>query len=262
MSVTDDRLRLPTSRLTVVLNLGAKTASRLPLPPALRHPELDAEWDEESNSTAIYVEYDRGQLHLDATDDGVEYHFHNMRGETSDRSPFAKADTPALLEWARAFAADVHALLPELEEDAAEAAAWHEEGYSIYVCETEPAQLDLLEIEIEGAILTLPWLGSGQVDQHHVEGENHPIELLWNPQGEADRPIARAWLDPRTDQPKCAGLPGVNWDEVGLSESEVLTWLEGVYLNNHVIEDPASAVFIAALERVGGLDGTGASSAK
>jgi len=258
VGVTDDRLRLPTARLRVVLNLGQKHAARLPLPRALAHPELDAEYDDEMKSTAVSVEYARGQLHLDVGDDGIEYHFHNMRGETSDRSPFAKADTGPLLEWALAFAADVHALMPELEEDAGEAAAWHEAGYTIYVCETDPAQLDLLEIDIEGAILTLPWLGSGSVDQHHIEGANHPIELLWGPQGEPDRPIARAWLDPRSGQPVCAGVSGVNWNEVGEPESEVLTWLEGVYLNNHVIEDPTSAVFIAALERLGGVDGTGA----
>ena len=243
--------------MQVVLNLGEKRAARLPLPRALEHPDLDAEWDEESGTTAVSVEFRRGQLHLDVNDDGIDYHFHNMRGETSDRSPFARADAAPLLEWALAFAADVHALMPGLEEDAVEAAAWHDNGYSIYVCESEPAQLDLLEIDIEGEILTLPWLGSGGVDQQHVDGDDHPIELLWNPQGaEPDRPIARAWLDPRSEKPRCASVPGVDWTSVGLSEQEVLSWLEGIYLNHHVIEDPASAVFVAALERIGGVDGS------
>ena len=243
--------------MQVVLNLGEKRAARRPLPRALRHPELDAEWDEDARVTAVSVDYDRGQLHLDVSDDGIEYHFHNMRGETSDRSPFARTDSPRLLEWALLFAADVHALMPELEEDAGEAAAWHDEGYSIYVCETEPAQLDLLEVDIEGEILTLPWLGAGRVDQQHVEGDNHPIELLWNADdAEPDTPIARAWLDPRTEKPRTSGVPGVDWTAVGLAEAEVRSWLEGVYLNHHVIEDPASAIFIAALERIGGIDST------
>ncbi|HEV7956992.1 MAG TPA: hypothetical protein VGP10_07530 [Marisediminicola sp.] len=255
--MTDERPRLPTSRMQVVLNLGDKRAARLPLPRALQHPELDAEWDDETRTTTVSVEFPRGQLHLDVGDEGVEYHFHNARGEASDRSPFARADSSALLEWAIAFAADVHALMPGLEEDAGDAAAWHDEGYSIYVCETEPAQLDLLEVDIEGEILTLPWLGSGRVDQDHVEGDNHPIELLWNPHNdEPDRPIARAWLDPRTEEPRCASVPGVDWNEVGMPEAEVLTWLEDVYLNHHVIEDPASAIFMAALERIAGIDGS------
>ena len=253
--MNDELPRLPSTTMQVVLNLGDKRAARLTLPKALHQPELDAEWDEDARTTAVSVEYDRGQLHLDVTDDGIEYHFHNMRGETSDRSPFARADSPRLLEWALLFAADVHALMPGLEEDAAEAAAWHDEGYTIYVCETDPAQLDLLEVDIEGEILTLPWLGAGRVEQQHTEGDNHPIELLWTTDaGEPDTPIARAFLDPRTENPRTASIPGIDWTAVGLPEAEVLSWLEGIYLNHHVIEDPAAAVFIAALERIGGLD--------
>lgn len=256
--MNDELPRLPASRMQVVLNLGEKRAARVALPRALQHPELDAEWDDESRTTAVSIDYDRGQLHLDVRDDGIDYHFHNARGDTTDRSPFSRSDTSQLLEWALLFAADVHALMPGLEEDAGEAAAWHDEGYTIYVCETDPAQLDLLEVEIEGEILTLPWLGAGRVEQQHVEGDDHPIELLWTPENaEPDRPIARAWLDPRTDKPRCASVPGVDWNEVGLPEPEVLSWLEGVYLNHHVIEDPASAVFAAALERIAGTDGTG-----
>jgi hypothetical protein len=243
--------------MQVVLNLGEKRAARLTLPKALREPDLDAEWDEDRSTTAVSIEYDRGQLHLDVGEGGIDYHFHNMRGEESGRSPFAKADTGPLMEWALLFAADVHALMPGLEEDAEEAAAWHDAGYSIYICETEPAQLDLLEVDIEGEILTLPWLGAGTVDQDHVDGDDHPIELLWtaDTEGEPDRPIARAWLDPRTETPRTASIPGTDWTLVGLPEAEVLSWLEGIYLNHHVIEDPAAAVFVAALERLGGIDG-------
>lgn len=240
-----------------MLNLGEKRAARLPLPRALQEPYLDAEWDEDTSTTTVSIEYRRGQIHLDVTEGGVDYHFHNSRGETSDRSPFARGDAEPFLEWALTFAKEVHALMPGLEEDAVEAAAWHDAGYSIYVCETEPAQLDLLEVDVEGEILTLPWLGSGTVDQQHVDGDDHPIELLWNPHGaEPDRPIARAWLDPRTEKPRCTGVAGVDWHEVGLSEKEVVSWLEGVYLNHHIIEDPASAVFLAALERIAGIDGS------
>lgn len=253
--MNDDRPRLPNSTLRVVLNLGQKRAARLALPLTLEAPELVVEWDDEASMTVVSVNYERGQLHLDVTGSGAEHHFHRANGDATDVSPFTRHQTPVLLEWAKTFALDVHALMPGLEEDALEAAAWHDEGYSLYVCETEPAQLDLLEVEIEGEILMLPWLGAGTVDQQHAEGDNHPIELLWTLNGdEPDRPIARAWLDPRTEEPLAVGLPGINWHEIGLPENEALVWLTDAYLNHHVIEDPASAVFNAAIQRIAGLD--------
>ena len=252
--VNDDRPRLPPSTLRVVLNLGPKRASRMPLPQGFEHPEIDAEWDEESQATAITVEYERGQLHLDVSADGVEIHYHRANGDHTDISPFGRQQAQ-VLEWATAFAEDVHALMPGLENDAADAAAWHDAGYTLYVCETEPAQLDLLDVQIEGEILVLPWLGAGTVTQDHAEGDNHPIELLWTKaEGAIAVPIARAWLNPRTEQPASSGLPGIDWTDVGLPENEALAWLEDVYLNHHYIEDPATSVFFAALERVGGLD--------
>ena len=255
--MNDDRPRLPTSTLRAVLNLGKKRAASLPLPPGLENPEVDAELAEDDVATAVYVNFEHAQLHLDVSDDRIEHHFHRANGDVTDRSPFSRSQTPVLLEWATAFAQDVHGLVPDLEQDAAEAAAWHEAGFSLYVCETEPAQLDLLEVEIEGEILMLPWLGAGSVDQEHAEGDNHPVDLLWSPTGDTpDRPIARVWLDPRSEEPLATSLPGVNWTEVGLSESEALEWLTDAYLNHHVIEDPATAVFRAALRRIAGLDGT------
>lgn len=252
--VNDDRPRLPASTLQVVLNLGPKRAAGLPLPRGFDQPEIDAEWDEDASLTAVTVAYERGQLHLDVSSAGVDFHYHRADGETTDVSPFGK-QADQVLAWATAFAEDVHALMPGLEDDAAQAAAWHEAGYTLYVCETEPAQLDLIDVEIEGEILVLPWLGAGSVTQDHAEGDNHPIELLWTPTENASaRAIARAWLNPRTDEPASAGIAGVDWTEVGLPEAEALAWLEDVYLNHHVIEDPATAVFFAALERIGGLD--------
>ena len=252
--VNDDRPRLPASTLQVVLNLGPKRAASLTLPRGFDQPEIDAEWDEETSSTAVTVAYDGGQLHLDVTTDGVEFHYHRANGDHSDVSPFGK-QASQVLEWATAFAEDVHALMPGLEDAAADAAGWHEAGYTLYVCETEPAQLDLIDVQIEGEILVLPWLGAGAVEQEHAEGDNHPIELLWSAsEGAFAQPIARAWLHPRTDEPVSAGIAGVDWNAVGLPENEALAWLEDVYLNHHVIEDPATSVFFAALERIGGLD--------
>ena len=254
--VNDDLPRLPASTLQVVLNLGEKRAARLPLPRGFEDPELDAEWDEEAKVTVVSVSYPEGEIHLDAGDAGVELHYHRANGDSTDTSPFPRAAADAILAWATAFAADVHALMPGLEQDAVEAAAWKEAGYSLYVCQTDPAQLDLIDVEIEGEILMLPWLGAGSVDHQHADGDNHPIELVWTPEpGDPGIAIARAWLDPRTEEPRSSEIPGTDWTAVGLSKLEALSWLESLYLNHHVIEDPATAVFFAALERIAGIDG-------
>jgi hypothetical protein len=221
-------------------------------------PELDATWDEETRTTSVSIAFSRGHVHLEATDHGVDFHYHRANGDATDSSPFSRSQAKPIIEWAQAFAVDIHNLMPGLEDDAAEAAAWHEAGYPLYVCETEPAALDLIDVEIEGEILMLPWLGAGSVDNHHAEGDNHPIELLWTPDlsedAIPDRPIARAWLDPRTDEPRTVALPDVNWAEVGMPAGEVLEWLATLYLNHHIIADPATAVFFAALDRVAGIE--------
>lgn len=252
----DETLRLPNSIFQAVFDLGDKRAAKITLPPTLREPEIFAEWQDDENVVSLYVGYDDGQLHLDIGATGGEHHFHGPSGEASENSPWNEADTALLLEWSTALAGNFFERMPELMEDIEEAAAWHEEGYPLYVCETEPAQLDLIEVEIEGEILTLPWLGSGGVSQDHVDGENHPIALLWNPvDGSApDRTIARAWLDPVSGEPVTSAEKGVDWSAVGLERDEVLSWLEGIYLNHHITPDAEIELVHAVLERMGGLD--------
>jgi hypothetical protein len=262
--VADETLRLPNTIFRAVFDLGDKRAATIALPTALAKPELFAEWLEDEQVAALYVEFEHGQLHVDCSSSGIEYHFHDRVGESSQTSPWPAAETGVLVEWASMLASGFFARMPDLIEDIEEAAAWHEAGYPLYVCETDPAYLDLLEVEIEGEILTLPWLGSGQVGQEHLEGDNHPVALFWNPvQASPDQSgpemspglaIATARLDPDTGEPATAAEPGVDWDAVGLPADEVLAWLEGTYLNNHINPDPESAIIQAVLRRMGGLD--------
>ena len=256
MDMPDETLRLPNSIFQAVFDLGDKRAAKITLPPALREPEIFAEWQDDENVVSLYVGYDDGQLHLDLGSSGAEHHFHSPGGDASENSPWNDADTAVLLEWSTALAGNFFQRMPELMEDIEEAAAWHEEGYPLYVCETEPTQLDLIEVEIEGEILTLPWLGSGSVSQDHVDGENHPIALLWNPVDGVtpDRTIARAWLDPASGEPVTSAEKGVDWSAVGLERDEVLSWLEGIYLNHHITPDAEIELVHAVLERMGGLD--------
>ncbi|QYH35832.1 hypothetical protein [Salinibacterium sp. M195] len=254
--MTDLSLRMPNTRLRAVLNLGTRRAPPLDLPPSLNDPELFGDWDDEGQLSDLFVEYAHGQLHLETTSSGVNHHFHTPAGEPRDSSPWPANDTRMLLQWSTQLAQDFHALMPKLLDDITQAAAWHDAGFDLYICEVEdPVQLDLLEIEVEGELLTLPWLGAGTVTHDHIEGDNHPIALLWGEdESEPDKPIAEAWTDPRTGEPRSKAVPGVDWSVIGLAAEEVLPWLEGIYLNHHVIPDAAGTLLNAVLRRLGGLD--------
>jgi hypothetical protein len=250
-------LRLPTTRFQAVLDLGPKTAAASPPPADLGKPDLYGDWDDETGQSSLAIEFASGQVHLETVDDGIDYHFHTGDGAESDGSPWPDSVTEPVVRWSSLLLADFHLRMPDLLEDLEEAAAWHDEGYTLYVCEVEePTQLDLITVDIEGELLTLPWLGSGHVDHEHIDGDNHPIALLWSPSQDApDQPIAEARLDPRTDQPVTTALPGVDWGVVGMPADEVLSWLEGIYLNHHVLPDAVGTLLTAALERMGGVEG-------
>ncbi|ROQ39650.1 hypothetical protein EDF46_1282 [Frondihabitans sp. PhB188] len=254
-------LRLPTTRFQAVLNLGPKTAAAIG--PAtwkkaagLGTPDLFGDWDDETGHSSLAVEFDSGQIHLDTVDGGIDYHFHRGNGAEADRSPWPPAATDEILSWASILLAEFHQRMPDLLEDVEEAAAWHDEGFDLYICEVEePTKLDLISVDIEGELLTLPWLGSGAVDHEHIDGEHHPIALLWSAsEGAAEVAIAEARLDPATELPVTSALPGIDWTAVGLPADEVLSWLEGIYLNHHVLPDAVGTILTAALEGMGGVD--------
>lgn len=255
--MTDPSLRLPNTRLRAVLNLGPKRATAIALPARFSDPELYADWDPDDGLTSLFVDFDDGQIHLETRgDDVVESHFHDTDGEETDRSPWPAVETETLLTWASLLLADFNALLPDLFDDITDAAAWHEAGFDLYVCEVEePVQLDLLEVEIEGELMTLPWLGAGTVANDHVDGDGHPVSLYWGDQDrEPDQPIAEAHLDAETGEPLTRAVPGVDWGAVGLPEDEVLEWFASIYLNHHVIPAAEGTLLEAVLRRMGGLD--------
>lgn len=253
-------LRLPTRRFQAVLNLGPKSAASIG--PStwvkaanLGTPDLFGDWNDETEQSSLAVEFDSGQIHLDTAESGIDYHFHRGNGEEAERSPWPPAATEEILSWASALLSEFHQRMPSLLEDVEEAAAWHDEGFELYICEVEePTRLDLITVDIEGELLTLPWLGSGTVDHDHIDGDHHPIALLWSAtEGAAAVPIAEARLDPATEQPITSARPGIDWTAVGMPADEVLSWLEGIYLNHHVLPDPVGTLLTAALERMGGV---------
>ncbi|MER3389619.1 MAG: hypothetical protein RJQ01_06255 [Microcella sp.] len=252
--MTDPTLRLPSQRFRAVLDLGEGVGTLPPLPRSLGRPELDADYDDEASTLTVFLHFDTGQLHADVTEGRFDHHFHDARGRDVNGSPWKREPTATLLDWAHRFAMQALPVIPDLLADAEEAAEWYAAGLSVYARDTGPVPLEIIEVELEGELMLLPWLGSGTVDHQHIEGDDHPIELLWDPLGgEPSIRIARAWLDPRTDQPRTAAEHGVDCNAVGLSASEVMSWLEGVYVNHHVLAHPAQVIVRAALERIAGI---------
>ncbi len=254
--MSDLSLRLPNSRLRAVLYLGDKHAASISLPTRFADPELFADWDPDENLSSLFVSFEGGEVHLESRGATVDSHFHDPAGDETDRSPWPAADTAVLLKWAELLLGDFHALLPGLYDDIVEAAQWHEAGFDLYVCEVEdPVQLDLVEIEVEGELLTLPWLGAGSVANDHVEGEGHRVALFWGEgESEPDIPIAEAWLEDDPEEPLTKAVPGIDWVKIGLPEEEVLEWLKSIYLNHHVIPAAEGTLLGAVLRRLGGLD--------
>jgi len=245
---------MPNRRFRAVLHLGDAVGKLPPLPRSFGRPELEADFDEETKTAGLFIHFRAGQLHLDVSDDRFEHHFHRANGDDIEGSPWPSKQTAALLEWAERFATQVLPVLPDLLADAEDAAEWHAAGLSVFARETGPVPLEIIEVELEGELMLLPWLGSGSVEHNHIDGDNHPIELLWDPHGVAPSiRIARAWLDPRSGKPRTVAEPGTDWDAVGMPAPEVLDWLEGVYLNHHVIAHPAEVIVRAALERLAGI---------
>jgi len=256
--VTDFSLRLPNSTFRAVLDLGPLPLNAPPLPESLSNPDLDADLDDESGSSALFIGYESGQLHLEVNAQSlVEYHFHapGDEGDGSETSPWGADDTTTLLAWAYFFCERVMPMLPDLFSDAEEAADWHHEGLTVYARDYGAVPLEIIEVEMEGELFMLPWLGAGHYDHVHLDGPNDPIALVWDRDSEnPDTAIARAWLDPITELPRSEAVRGVDWTEVGMPQAEVLSWFEGFYLNHHVIADPALLIVQAALRRIAGLD--------
>lgn len=251
--VSDPSLRLPNTQFGAVLNLGVLPLDAPALPPRFAEPVLDAQWMEEG--AAVYIGFADGELHFEASETSIQHHFHDADGTDSDNSPWPLADTAALLAWAVPFVNHVCEVLEELTMDAAEAAEWNALGLTVYATSpSEPVPLEIVHLELEGEQLMLPWLGAGHVGHDHIDGPNHPIALLWNVEhAEPNEQLATAWTDPVTGQPAVQARPFVNWDAVGLSEHEVLEWLEGLYLNHHLLADPEELILRAGLERIAGL---------
>jgi hypothetical protein len=251
--VSDPSLKLPATSFTAVLDLGDPRTVLAPYPADLPQPELDAEVLEDG-SIALYLNFVDGKLHLEASSGVLTHHFHDVADVAGETSPWPAPRTKLLFDWASALALHLASRIEQLLEDCDEAEAWHEAGFTVYPADVpEPTQLDVLDVELEGDVMMLPWLGSGHIDHTHEEGDTDPIALVWTPEGDDDhRTIARAWMD--GENVRSSAEPGVDWAAVGLDEAEVLAWLEALYINDNLVVSPAETVFRAAIARMAGID--------
>ena len=111
--MTDPTLRLPNQTFRAVLDLGDGVGALPPIPRPFGRPELDADFDEETNTVGLFIHFPNGQLHVDVTEDRFDYHFHTARGDDADGSPWRSGPTAALLEWAELFAARALEVVPD-----------------------------------------------------------------------------------------------------------------------------------------------------
>lgn len=257
--MTDASLRLPDTVFRAVLDLGPVPVALPELPAGLGVPTLNADWEEAedgdgSESIAfLFVSFDSGDVHMEFAGTDLEIHF-GVDEECVPESPWSEEVTAVVVRWAAALLSAALPVLPQLVQDADEAADWSDAGLPVYAREYGSVPLEIVEVQVEGRQLMLPWLGSGHVDHRHADGANHPIELVWNPEHEEPYiVIARSWADPRSGEPRSQATPGTDWDAVGLTRKEVLEWVEGLYLNRHLIVDASELIIGAALDRMAGI---------
>jgi hypothetical protein len=259
--MADESLRMPSSTFHAVLYLGEGAARTVSLPESVGIPTIAADWAEDDDGLVISLDFPSGKLHATFAEGEVDaakltaYHFHHADGETNQFSPWPDETTEQVVRWIGLLAVDLLDCMPSLEEDLDEAADWYESGLRVFALNDQPEILELITVEVPGELLTLPWLGSGHWDIPHMEGENHPVELVWNPEHSTPNTrIARVWTDPETDEPRSEAEHGVDWEAVGLPEGEVLQWLEVMYLNHHASPHIRGLLWEAAIARIAGLD--------
>jgi len=250
--MADESLRMPSVLFRAVFDLG--NISALPpraLPAGFEHPNLMADWDDDDHSLSVTVGFESGELHVILERGEPTFHFHGPGDESE--SPWSTSDTAVIVAWAMRLTALAREL-DDLEDTVDDAADWYDSGLSVYVPETEPVALELVEVLITGELMTLPWLGSGEIEHAHGDDEKHSIALLWNPDGlDEDRIIATACEEPETGETLVTASAGVDWAAVGLEASEVVHWFEAFYENHHSSLSPEEQIMQKVLERLGGL---------
>jgi len=250
-----DPVVLPDTSIRVILALGEPTSRQL-FPSQLFIDDVDA-WEEEDEHTSFHVTLGTVELHTLTSPTGeVDIHYHVAGGEPTDTSPLDPDSSAALLGWAMAAAVEIHGLIEDIEEWAAEAADNYMVGNELFAPESEDpdAPLEQLHVALPGLTLNIPWLGAGEWVLAHEDGSEHAMNLEWA--AEPLSPIivlARARLNELTGEPiiEAADHPGA--DIVGLTVDDVTEWLAATYTNHLRWHDAHDAVATAVIDRVVGM---------
>lgn len=208
-------------------------------PAALPTPKLHARWIDEEEVTLTFIEIGDIAMHVETTDDDVAWHLHvgGHDGPPLEGTPWDEKTTEALLEWMAEFAGKVHACLGMVDEDIFDAVDLFETGAtsaSLSPASFEPedwarfTRKDFLvfRVSIPGHAEPQIWTGAGDGWHLHDEDRDGDAELLWTPPGAEDHiHLGAVLISPETGLPATFANPGINWDDVGMSEDDAMDWL-------------------------------------
>lgn len=246
---------LPDTTIRVILALGEPKSRQL-FPVSLFIDDVDA-WEEEDDHSAFHVTLGTVELHTLTSPTGeVDIHYHVAGGEPTDESPLGREATNGLLHWAKVAAVELHGLIEDIEEWAAEAADNYMVGNELFAPESEDpnAPLEQIHVALPGLTLNIPWLGAGDWVLAHDDESDHAMNLEWaaDPTGPI-MVLARARLNELTGEAiiEAADHPGA--DIVGLTVDDVTEWLAATYTNHLRWHDAHDAVAIAIIDRVVGM---------
>lgn len=229
-------------------------------PASLPHPHLHARWDDEDEATLVFIEIGDIAMHLEVVDDDVAWHLHvgGHDGPPLDGTPWDASTTDALLLWAAEFAEKAHACLAFVEDDVFDAIDLFEAGATfapfsgVGMAPEELAGVSkndfkIFHVESPGHPEPQIWTGNGDGMHLHPEDRDGEAELLWTPPGAEEHiHIGAVLINEETGLPGTFASPGVNWGDVGMTETDAMDWL----LREHRNCEWASEVHDLVIERI------------
>jgi len=208
-------------------------------PSTLPTPRLHARWIEEEGLSLAFIEIGDVALHVETTDDDVVWHLHadGHEGPLLEGTPWSAKTTSALLLWMEEFAGKVHACLDMIDEDIFDAIDLFEAGATS--APLSPVGYDpdewasFTKKDFQVFTVTAPgqadpqiWTGNGEGWHLHDEDRDGDAELLWSAPGSEDHVhLGAVIVSSETGLAATFASPTVDWDEIGMSESDAMDWL-------------------------------------
>lgn len=192
--------------------------------------------------------FNLGQLHLTVGQrSAVSVTFFG----TSDPelSPWAQDETVEVVTFAVRLVARLRRI-STLPSSVAKAVDWFEHGHPIYVPETGPTNLQVIDVEVPGQLMMLPWLGAGHVDYRCNEAVR---ELVWGAWAKIPSTVIARARDDEDGRSTVVAADDADWDAVGCDPVAAARWFAAVHDNHAPGRSPAEQIMQRTLERVTGL---------